>query len=376
MKKYIVSLFIVFCLLLSLFPMSIYANVSQEDKIDTVKMVGFMQGDEEGNLNLDKNVTRAEFVTMTVRASSYKDSVGMGNDVKSSHWASEFVQIAVQEGWVSGYTDGSFRPNNMITLEEACTVLLNMLGYDSSTLVGSFPDAQLNKASSIGLRDDLLVSKGSLMTRMDCVELFYNLLLSKNSNGKLYGEVLGYKIVDDKVDLDSLILDDMKGPYIATDKTDLNFKIKNIYKDNEKVDSYNLNQYDVYYYNKDAEILWVYTDKVAGKITSLGPNSTEPTSIMIAGNTYNINNSDVKHQLSILGDGDLTGEVVTLLFGMNNDVVGIITGEDVETTYYGVVQKSSKELFTEDNAHIETVVTVACTDGVVRTFSTDRDVKY
>lgn len=105
MKKYIVSLFIVFCLLLSLFPMSIYANVSQEDKIDTVKMIGFMQGDEEGNLNLDKNVTRAEFVTMTVRASSYKDSVGTGNsgfsmfsDVKSSHWASEFVQIAVQEG--------------------------------------------------------------------------------------------------------------------------------------------------------------------------------------------------------------------------------------------------------------------------------------
>ena len=37
----------------------------------------------------------------------------------TSAWA-PYVRIAVQQGWMNGYTDGSFRPNNAVTLEEAC----------------------------------------------------------------------------------------------------------------------------------------------------------------------------------------------------------------------------------------------------------------
>ncbi len=40
---------------------------------------------------------------------------------------------------MSGYTDGSFRPNQTVTLEEACTAALTLLGYDVTTLTGGFP---------------------------------------------------------------------------------------------------------------------------------------------------------------------------------------------------------------------------------------------
>lgn len=59
--------------------------------------------------------------------------VSLFKDVKSSHWASEYIRLAVEQNWMTGYTDGTFRPGRTITLEEACTALLRLLGYDSSS---------------------------------------------------------------------------------------------------------------------------------------------------------------------------------------------------------------------------------------------------
>ena len=129
--------------------------VSQSTALETVRALGIMAGDSQGNLNLSSAVTRAEFVTMMTAASSYKDTVGSGygvslfKDVKSSHWASEYIRLAVEQNWMTGYTDGTFRPGRTITLEEACTALLRLLGSDSSSLAGSFPTALLSKAEDV-----------------------------------------------------------------------------------------------------------------------------------------------------------------------------------------------------------------------------------
>ena len=69
---------------------------------------------------------------MMTAASSYKDSIGEGSgvslfkDVKSDHWASEYIKLAVEQGWMSGYVDGTFRTLDRVL---ACTALLKMLGY-------------------------------------------------------------------------------------------------------------------------------------------------------------------------------------------------------------------------------------------------------
>ncbi len=168
--------------------------------VEAIQALGIITGDSSGDLNLSSPVTRAEFVTMMTAASSYKDSIGEGSgvslfkDVKSDHWASEYIKLAVEQGWMSGYVDGTFRPDDQITLKEACTALLKMLGYDSSTLAGSYPSAQLSKASSVGLRDDVDAVQGEALTRQDCVMLFYNLLVSDDSSGTVYGTTLGYTV--------------------------------------------------------------------------------------------------------------------------------------------------------------------------------------
>ena len=145
MKKRLISLALTLCLALSLGTTGVLAAQDETTALETVKVLGIMVGDENGNMNLSSQVTRAEFVKMMTAASSYKDTVGSGygaslfKDVKSSHWASEYIKLGVEQGWFTGYVDGTFRPDNSITLEEGCTALLRLLGYDSGSLAGSSP---------------------------------------------------------------------------------------------------------------------------------------------------------------------------------------------------------------------------------------------
>ena len=111
---------------------------------------------------LNAVVTRGAFARMLVSYSTFRESVGAQGTVGTlytdvpgtSPWA-PYIRIAVQRGWLNGYTDGSYRPDNAVTLEEACTAVLKLMGYKMTELNGAFPNAQLNKASEIGLRTGL-----------------------------------------------------------------------------------------------------------------------------------------------------------------------------------------------------------------------------
>lgn len=381
MKKRLLSLLLALCLAVPFLPVSASA-ANTDAAVQTVRALGILRGDENGELMLSSNVTRAQFVTMMARASSYKDTVGtdgsgysLFKDVKSSHWASEYIRLAVEEGWASGYTDGTFRPDQTITLEEACTMVLRLLGYDSSALAGSFPAAQLNKASALGLREQISVKQGGLMTRADCAQLFYNLLTAKTSGGQTYALTLGYTLTNGEVDFAAVVKENLSGPYIAEGGETLPFTPTTVYRDDTASSSASLNRYDVYYYNEGLGTVWIYTERVAGKLTAISPDSTAPTSVTVAGTAYTLGSASAAYQLSAL-NGSSTGDIVTLLLGMDGKVVGVITGDEVDMMYYGVVLSSEKVVSTEGNSTVETSVTVVCTDGATRSFTVSKDTSY
>ena len=342
--------------------------------VQTVKALGILTGDESGNTDLYGAVSRAEFASMMVAASSYKDSVsreGSGyslyKDVKSGYWASEAIQLAVQQGWMTGYTDRTFRPEQAVTLEEACAALLKLLGYDSSVLAGSFPQAQLSKASSLGLRDGVSAARGQTLTRQNCAYLFYNLLTAKTGEGQVYGESLGYTVSNGEVDYTSVALDQISGPFIAESSVEsLPFEPEIIYKNDQQTKTVSITRNDVYYYNEAARTVWIYTKRISGRIEALSPSTSEPTSVTVSRNAYNIGSSTANYKLSAVGGGKV-GSIVTLLLGMNDSVVDILTGSDVDTTYYGVVE-SFQETVDGEKATVYKEITVFCTDGVTREF--------
>ena len=248
-----------------------------------------------------------------------------------------------------------------------------LLGYDSSTLTGAYPTAQLSKASALGLLDDVGAVQGQQLTRQDCVDLFYNALTAQNSAGTIYGTTLGYTVTNGQVDFSALVTADTKGPYVAeSGALSLSFTPSSVYYNGALSSLSSVQQYDVYYYNANMRTVWIYHDRVTGTLTGVSPSKSAPTSATVAGVSYDIGTSEATYQLSSQGSFQ-EGDLVTLLLGMNGEIISVLDAQESEATYYGSVVSSVKGASSSSTSSSSTTsaqvtTQVACTDGVVRTF--------
>ncbi len=328
--------------------------------------------------SLTSPVTRAQFAQMLVAASPYQDGAeGYGSslfkDLKGDHWASGYVRIAIEQGWMTGYVDGSFRPDQAVTLEEGCAALLRALGYDPTALKGAYPAAQLSKASSLGLLDGVSARQGGALTRQDCVDLFYNLLTAQTSAGTVYGTTLGYTITNGQVDYSALVSSHTKGPFVAESSAlSLPFAPGAVYYNGAVSALSAVQPYDVYYYNANMSTVWICHNRVTGTLTGLSPSAAAPTAVTVAGVSYRLGTSEAAYRLSSQGSFQ-EGDMVTLLLGLNGEVVQAIAALENEAIYYGSVVSSAKGASSASTTSLATAsaqvtTQVACTDGVVRTF--------
>ena len=331
---------------------------------------------------LNAVVTRGAFARMLVAYSTFRESVGsqgavgtLYKDLPGSSAYAPYVRIAVQQGWMSGYTDGTFRPDNAVTLEEAVTAVLKLLGYKMTDLSGSFPQAQLNKASELGLRNQLERQQGEALNYEECAILFYNALTANAASGSAYGTSLGFTVSNGQLDTSSVMLSSLKGPFIADGITQLPFAPVSVYRNDKVSSSAELTKYDVYYYSESLQTVWIYTRRAAGRITAVSPSASAPTSVTVAGSTYTLGSAAVASQVSSLNGGGV-GQVVTLLLGMNNEAAGIVTGEEADSVFYGVVQSSARSLIEENGADVLQKVAVLCTDGITRTVNVDKSLNF
>lgn len=379
MKKRLLSLLLAVCILIPVLALPASA-VNSNVAIQTARTMGILTAQTAEELNAQ--VTRGEFAQMLTLISAYRETVNeqtqvgsLFTDVNSSTEYAPYIRIAVQQGWMTGYTDGSFRPNDPVTLEAACASALSVLGFTAADLSGAFPAAQLNKASELGLRSGLSRRQGEAMTLTDCAVLLYNTLIATNKSGSVYGNTIGLTISGGQVDTSTILAASLKGPFVATAGEVLPITPTTVYRNGELSSSPTLNINDVYYYSESLNSLWIYTTKAAGRITAVSPNAAAPTSVTVAGVTYQIGSTDVAYRISSLSGGGV-GQVVTLLLGMENVVVGILTGEEVDQSYYGVVQSSSRSLITDNGADIMQTVKVLCTDGAVRSVRVNKNLNY
>ena len=376
MKKRLFAILLAVCMAVSMLALPASAAGLSNTAIQTAVTLGAMEPDRTGSL--DAAVTRGALAKMLVGFSAYRDSAAkQGNlgtlykDVPSSLDCAPYVRIAVQQGWMNGYTDGTFRPDNAVTLEEACTAVLKMLGYKMTDLNGAFPDAQLNKAQELGLRNQLGRARGETMNYEDCAILLYNALTANTASGGSYGSSLGFTVSNGQVDVSSVMLKNLQGPFVAGAGTQLPFAPVNVYRNDKTSSSAELNQYDVYYYSESLQTVWIYTRRAAGRITAVAPNASAPTAVTVAGTSYTLGSTVVASKVSSLNGGGV-GEVVTLLLGMNNEVADVITGEEADSVFYGVVQSSSRNLVEDNGADVLQRVAIMCTDGIVRTVNVDK----
>lgn len=97
--------------------------------VNTMGSLGVVSGYEDGTFRPNEPITRAEFVSMAVKflESPQASTENKFSDVSAEDWFWNAVQAAVEEGWISGYEDGSFRPNRNITRAEVASIVNHVL---------------------------------------------------------------------------------------------------------------------------------------------------------------------------------------------------------------------------------------------------------
>jgi len=152
--------------------------------VESLRLLGVMDGFADGSFRPNAQLTRAQFCKMVVCALNAEDELGLYRtvtiypDVKPSHWAAAYINMASKgKNAISGYSDGKFYPDRTVTLGQAATILLRVLGYKDENVGGVWPDSYLSFAASIGLTDGVDTANGNLpLNRSDAATLFNNLL--------------------------------------------------------------------------------------------------------------------------------------------------------------------------------------------------------
>ena len=114
------------------------SNASYADAVNLLSNLGIITGYEDGTFKPDNTVTRAEAATMIVRMLGQADEAEMGEtsftDVAADNWASGYVNVAYANGIINGMGDGTFNPNGEVTYGQIVKMIVCALGYEPVAL--------------------------------------------------------------------------------------------------------------------------------------------------------------------------------------------------------------------------------------------------
>ena len=106
--------------------------------ISTLSSMGIVKGNPDGTFDPDAPITRAEFAAIAARFDDKDTNTTSNFSDIASHWAKDEIGVAANKGWINGYPDSTFRPNQYITRAEAMTLVnrvLNRLPEKSEDLL-------------------------------------------------------------------------------------------------------------------------------------------------------------------------------------------------------------------------------------------------
>ena len=95
--------------------------------IGYMQQFGIVTGYEDGSFRPDAPVTRAEFAAIASRFEKLTQGSASFTDVPDTHWAVRYINFAATRGWVTGYEDGTFKPEHSITRAEVAAVTCRLL---------------------------------------------------------------------------------------------------------------------------------------------------------------------------------------------------------------------------------------------------------
>ena len=203
MRKRILALLLALALSTSLLTLPAsagnFTDVSGDTaaSVEVLRLMGVLDGYGDGTFRPATQLNRAQFCKMVTYLTDGGSELGKYQaitifpDVKPSHWASAYVNLAARGAKViAGFPDGSFHPERTVTAGQAVTILLRLLGYTDEEIGGVWPSSQMAMAESIHLTDGTGITGGNApLTRGQAAGLFVNFLRVDKKGGGTYYEL-------------------------------------------------------------------------------------------------------------------------------------------------------------------------------------------
>ncbi len=166
--------------------------------VEALRLMGVLDGYGDGTFRPDTILNRAQFCKMAVYAMDGSGELGRYStvtifpDVKPSHWASAYINMAARKGIISGFADGKFKSGQTVTAGQAVTILMRGLGYKDEDMGGVWPQSYMAEAQTNGLlKSTGITSAYAGLTRAQAARLFLNLFEAKHGKGEA---LFSYKV--------------------------------------------------------------------------------------------------------------------------------------------------------------------------------------
>jgi hypothetical protein len=163
-----------------------YTDVTSEENVEAIevlKAVGVMTGDENGNFNPDKLVTRAEMAVVMANLLDLKVEDFKGASIPFTdvpEWAVPYVAACYADGITAGISATQYGSNDSVTTAQAALMMMKALGYfqNASDFGSDWQVATVKQGSKINLFDGVEAGASSAMTRNDVAQIALNTLKS------------------------------------------------------------------------------------------------------------------------------------------------------------------------------------------------------
>jgi len=231
-KKLLVTL-LVLTFVLSTFSVGFAAN---EEKLPTevvrAQALGILKGDAQGNLNLDKPITRAEALALIIRISGLEKSADLMkgqtrfadvNPDPGLQWATGYINLGVGQGIVNGYPDGSFKGNAQVTYAEMAKMILYAMNYGVTVEGAQWPAGVMGKADDLDIFDKVNALPNVPALRGDVVKMIDNSLTINHLVQTGYGDLKQYE-EGDKTFLSKMNVEELK-KVVVTEIAKVNSKL-------------------------------------------------------------------------------------------------------------------------------------------------------
>lgn len=111
--------------------------------IATLTNMGIIKGYTDGSFQPNKSITREELATIIARFAKLDVNTKTFSDI-NGHWAQKNIELAAGNGWINGYEDGTFRPNNNITRAETFAMINRVLDRQTESVSDLLPTSEMN----------------------------------------------------------------------------------------------------------------------------------------------------------------------------------------------------------------------------------------